>query len=115
MPSNIDQLSKVLFQSVSFLVADCADQSLASKRWLRRIKNKKSYSLHRSVEISLDVTRMCEEVKDSESGLKYVYEVLPVFYSRLLRYYGDNDASCKFSDQVIRPNFYDQLYGGAIK
>lgn len=55
---------------------------------------------------------MCEAVKDSDSGLRYIYEVLPVFYSRLLRYYGDENASRKFSDQIIRPNFYDQLYGG---
>ena len=42
--------------------------------------------------------------------LKFITEVLPVMYGNLLNYYGDQVASSKFTSQISRPNFYDELY-----
>jgi hypothetical protein len=113
LPMDIQEMALLFFTSSPVLSAEFPGYgSGKSLRWKKRKKNKKAISHYRSIVISESVTGMCESLKCETSSVRYVYEVLPVFYSRLLRYYGDLDASQRFSDQIIRPNFYDQLYGG---
>lgn len=49
--------------------------------------------------------------KDDEMACRFATEVLSVMYGNLLRYYGDNDTSASFLQQIARPNLYDELYG----
>lgn len=110
LPSTIQDLKKAFLKSSSFLISDCPSKTPAIKRWLRRIEGKNDHSGFRSITICTDISLMCAEFKDAETGLRYLNEVLPIFYSRLLKYYGDPEASREFSNQIFRPNFYDQLY-----
>ncbi|MBQ5940399.1 hypothetical protein [Massilia sp. AB1] len=52
-------------------------------------------------------------LKDGETTMRYITEVLPVMYGHLLMYYGDVRASEAFLAQLARPNLYDELYGSA--
>lgn len=50
-------------------------------------------------------------IKTPELQCRYVTEVLPMMYGNLLKYYGDDVVSQDFLQGIIRPNFYDDLYG----
>lgn len=45
-----------------------------------------------------------------ELTCRFITEVLTVMYGNLLRYYGDETASCAFLFDIARPNLYDVLY-----
>lgn len=112
LPLSIEEFSKVVFLSPCVLKSKFPGHERSSiKRWVRLKKGKDLFCGFRSKEICLDILLMCDSLGGRDSAIKYVYEVLPVFYSRLLGYYGDSQASKKISDQIVRPNFYDQLYG----
>lgn len=113
LPLDIAGLASLVFKSAPvFFVESSGLQNEKVLRWKER--NTKSLPYCRSLVIGSDVMFMCQSIKGEKEGVKYVYEVLPIFYARLLRYYGDESASQKFSEQIIRPNFYDQLYGGTL-
>ena len=50
-------------------------------------------------------------IKSPKLQRRYVTEVLPMMYSNLLKYYGDDVVSQDFLRGIVRPNFYDDLYG----
>lgn len=113
LPLDILGLASLVFKSVPvFFSKSSGLQSEKMLRW--KEMNKKNLSYCRSLMIGSDVLMMCESIKSEKEGVRYVYEVLPIFYARLLRYYGDEIASQQFSEKIIRPNFYDQLYGGTM-
>lgn len=113
LPLDILGLASLVFKSAPVFVAESLGlQGEKVLRWKER--NKKSLPHCRSLVVGSDVVMMCESIKSEKEGVRYVYEVLPIFYARLLRYYGDESASQKFSEKIIRPNFYDQLYGGTL-
>lgn len=51
-------------------------------------------------------------IETTENQCKFIAEVLPVMYGNLLLYYGDKEVSERYCGEVVRPNFYDELYGG---
>ncbi|WP_417421278.1 hypothetical protein [Halomonas sp.] len=113
LPLSIHGMVSLVFQSPSVLAAEFPGYKTEQlSRWKIQKINKKVLSSYRSDVISVDIMIMSESFKDKNASVRYMYEVLPIFYSRLLRYYGDSEASRRFSNQIVRPNFYDQLYGG---
>jgi len=52
--------------------------------------------------------------KSTELMFRYITEVLSVMYGNLLKYYGDDVASCNYLKDIARPNFYDELYGPEV-
>lgn len=51
-------------------------------------------------------------LKDEDIQVRFISEVLPVMYGKLMGYYGDADSSVKFLESIPRPNLYDRFYGG---
>lgn len=49
-------------------------------------------------------------INTPELTCRFITEVLPVMYGNLLSYYGDEDASNTFLQNIVRPNLYDDLY-----
>lgn len=111
LPLNICEMVSLVFKSAPVFASEVpGSQSDKILKWRGMIK--KNLPGCRSLVIGSDIMMMCQSIKSEKEGVRYIYEVLPIFYSRLLRYYGDDDASRQFSEQIMRPNFYDQLYGG---
>jgi hypothetical protein len=50
------------------------------------------------------------DIKTPAIQRRFITEVMPVMYGNMLKYYGDDVASCKFLASIDRPNFYDELY-----
>lgn len=50
-------------------------------------------------------------IMDDVLRVRFLTEVLAVMYGNLLRYYGDEAASCAYLENISRPNYYDELYG----
>lgn len=112
LPLDIKGFALLVFTSPGVFLANLEGSNhKAVLKWKNNKKSLKAITRFRSESITLDVNDMCCSKKNQEAGIRYVYEVLPIFYARLLRYYGDAEASQRFSDQISRPNFYDQLYG----
>lgn len=111
LPLSIEEFVKVVFFSSCVQNSEFSGHDRPSlKKWIRKNKKEGRMCNFRSIEICVEIMMMCESIKSQEAAIKYVYEVLPIFYSRLLRYYGDIDASQMISENIIRPNFYDQIY-----
>ncbi len=60
--------------------------------------------------VELEIIISC--LKDRQTRVKFINEVLTVMYGNLLAYYGDSNASVHFLKQIPGPTLYDRLYEG---
>ena len=77
------------------------------------IESSEEYNIRNNA-IAIDIKHILLFMKNDEIALKYILEVLPVMYSNLLSYYGDEESSKAFKRQIYRPNLYDRLYSSTV-
>ncbi len=58
-----------------------------------------------------DMDKILSAISTLHLRYRFVSEVLPVMYSNLLQYYGDDIHSAAIRVEIARPNLYDDLYG----
>lgn len=68
----------------------------------------------RERKVADELVLMLLSFKNEDYMLRFVSEVMAVMYGNLLNLYGDEEASDFFKKQIVRPNFYDQLYGRVV-
>lgn len=66
----------------------------------------------RDVDFVLELESVWMYIETTENQCRFITEVLPVMYGNLLLYYGGKEVGKRYLEEVARPNFYDELYGG---
>ena len=112
LPVTVSSMAEMVLQNLDVSLPWIYDSDLGeSKGKVLRKKLKRYGCSTRSKEIDRHFYLMSSAIKDLRTANRYLYEILPILYCRLLRYYGGVKESEELLSQIPRPNFYDQLYG----
>lgn len=57
-----------------------------------------------------DLMYLIVSIANGDLQKRFILEVLPVMYGRLIMYYGDSISGIDFLAQIDRPNIYDKFY-----
>lgn len=98
------------FLSMNADIESSRDILISHLQFDREDKEEENFRL-RDKKIGGDVNLLLLALKDIETTLKFIVEVLPVAYCNLMALYGSDISKVSINAEIPRPNLFDRVYG----